>query len=347
MDLVQFKVTFDWLLNDYVQQKINDAKRLLDHDVLNKIVDYIQIFMFSGWKRIRPYALYLTYKWLGWKNEDAIMRFGIIFELLHSMALIHDDIIDKSEKRHNVPTMHHYTHKLLWEKNMHIAWSQALLVGDLLLSWVYELRYKNHDFEDQLLYAARQNVHHMIEEVILGQMIDVHMMVWEQADEKMIDKKNQYKTASYTFTRPMLTWAVLTGADEKTLGLIKDLWDCIGMAFQVRDDLKDILGTEVDKRVFSDIQEWQQTYFTNYVFKNWSEEDKILLKKSLGNNLTDIQIKELQKMFNDNGAIDFVKSLIKKYAEQAQHILDEIYFEDNNSKLAFGHLIKKIWDLSV
>jgi geranylgeranyl pyrophosphate synthase len=84
----------------------------------------------------------------------------------------------------------------------------------------------------------------------------------------MIDKKNQYKTASYTFTRPMLTWAVLTGANEKTLNLIKNLWDCIGMAFQVRDDLKDILWTEVDKRIFSDIQEWQQTYFTNYVFKN-------------------------------------------------------------------------------
>jgi len=347
MNLSEFKVTFDWLLNDYVQQKINDAKNLLAHDKLNKIIDYIQTFMFSWWKRIRPYVLYLTYKWLGWKNEEAILRFWIIFELLHSMALIHDDIIDQSEKRHNVATMHYYTHKLLWEKDMHIARSQALLVGDLLLSWVYELRYKNHDFDEKLLYAARQNVHHMIEEVILGQMIDVHMMVWELADEKLIDKKNQYKTASYTFTRPMLTWAVLVGSNEIVLDLVKRLWDCIGMAFQVRDDLKDILWTETDKRVFSDIQEWQQTYFTNYVFKSWSEKDKKLLKNSLGKKLTDTQIKKLQKMFYDSGAIDFVKSLIKKYAEQAQHILDKIIFEDETSKLAFGSLIKKIWDLSV
>jgi hypothetical protein len=46
----------------------------------------------------------------------------------------------------------------------------------LLLSWVYELWFKNHDFSEPLLYSARQNVHNMIEEVILGQMIDVNMM---------------------------------------------------------------------------------------------------------------------------------------------------------------------------
>lgn len=347
MDLVEFKVSFDLLLSEYIKQKISDAKNLLAHDILNKIVDYIGTFMLSWWKRIRPYVLYLTYKWLGGKNEDAIMRFGIIFELLHSMALVHDDIIDKSEKRHNIATMHYYIDKLLWGKNIHIAQSQAILMGDLLLSWVYELRYKNHDFDEKLLYVARQNIHHMIEEVILGEMIDVHMVVWEQADEKLIDKKNQYKTASYTFTRPMLTGAVLAWADENTLDLIRELWDCVGMAFQVRDDLKDILWTEIDKRPFSDIQEWQQTYFTNYVFQHWSQENKQLLKKSLGQTLNDEQIKEVQKMFYDNGAIDFVKSLIKKYAEQAQHILDKISFEDKSSKLAFEFLIKKIWNLSV
>lgn len=347
MDLVEFKVIFDWLLYEYVEKKIADSKKLLDHDILNKIIDYIKIFMFSGWKRIRPYVLYVVYKWLWWKNEDAIMHFGIIFELLHSMALIHDDIIDQSEKRHNVDTMHYYANKLLKEKNMHIASSQALLIWDLLLSWVYELWYKNHNFDDKLLYDARQNVHYMIEEVILWQMIDVHMMVWEQADENLIDKKNQYKTASYTFTRPMLTWAILTGADQSVLDKMKKLWDCIGMAFQVRDDLKDILWTETDKRVFADIQEWQQTYFTNYVFKNGSNEDKKLLNESLGKSLDENQIKQLQKMFHENGSIDFVKAIIKKYAEQAQHILNEIHFEEEISKLALWKLIKKVANVSV
>jgi geranylgeranyl pyrophosphate synthase len=85
------------------------------------------------------------------------------------MALIHDDIIDQAGKRHNALTVHAYIGTLL-DTNphaQHIAEGQAILLGDLLLSWVYELRYKQHDFPENLLREARENVHNMIEEVIL------------------------------------------------------------------------------------------------------------------------------------------------------------------------------------
>jgi geranylgeranyl pyrophosphate synthase len=60
------------------------------------------------------------------------------------MALIHDDIIDEADKRHNASTMHMYIESLLKEaeNRHHVAEGQAILVGDLILSWVYELRYK-------------------------------------------------------------------------------------------------------------------------------------------------------------------------------------------------------------
>lgn len=347
MDLISFKKEFDKVLEIYVKDKIKDAKWLLDDDKLNTMIEYIHTFMFSGWKRIRPYVLYLTYKWLWGKNDDAIFRFGIVFELLHSMALIHDDIIDKSSKRHNVLTVHYFIHKILNKKNLHIAESQALLLWDLLLSWVYELWYQNHDFDSDLLYEARKNVHSMIEEVILWQMIDVDMMLLNSTSYKMIDKKNQYKTASYTFTRPMLTWAILSWTDISFLDKIRKLWDNLWMAFQVRDDLKDILATEVDKRIFSDIQEWQQTYFTQYVFENWSKKDIELLKKSLWKKLSWNDISRLQSMFKINGAIDFGEKLIKKYAKESQHILESIKFIDINYKLFFDSLIKKLCNLSI
>jgi geranylgeranyl pyrophosphate synthase len=85
------------------------------------------------------------------------------------MALIHDDIIDKADKRHNALTVHSYIQTLLNENPNapHIAEGQAILIGDLLLSRVYELRFKDHEFDEKLLFDARQNVHSMIEEVIL------------------------------------------------------------------------------------------------------------------------------------------------------------------------------------
>jgi geranylgeranyl diphosphate synthase type I len=99
-----------------------------------------------------------------------------MFELFHTMALIHDDIIDQSEKRHNILTVHHYIDSILDKSDRQISEGQAILIGDLLISWVYELRYKHHEFPEDLLLEARKNVHEMIEEVILGQMIDVDMM---------------------------------------------------------------------------------------------------------------------------------------------------------------------------
>jgi geranylgeranyl pyrophosphate synthase len=60
------------------------------------------------------------------------------------MALIHDDIIDEAKKRHNSPTVHEFIESILekTEKSHHIAEGQAILIGDLLLSRVYELWYK-------------------------------------------------------------------------------------------------------------------------------------------------------------------------------------------------------------
>ncbi|MFA5747878.1 MAG: polyprenyl synthetase family protein [Candidatus Absconditabacterales bacterium] len=347
MDISEFKVTFDGILQNYVDAKIQQTKKLLDNDRLNKFIDYIGSFIFSGGKRIRPYCLRLAYKGFGGENEKAILNFGIIFELLHTMALIHDDIIDQSEKRHNASTMHQFINSILGTGNMHIAESQAILVGDLLLSWVYELWFKNHDFSEPLLYSARQNVHNMIEEVILGQMIDVNMMTGEPANSKMIDKKNKYKTASYTFIRPMLTGAILADADEKQKNLIIDLGENLGLAFQVKDDLFDITFQDKTKSPFSDIQEGQQTYFTNYIFQNGNDQQKEILKSCMGRKLSDDEILNLQNIFQSSGAIDFGKELIKKYSDKAQSILDQIKFSNVSSQQEIAHLINKISTLKI
>jgi len=205
MNITDFKVTFDGILDNYVGEKINEAKKLLNNPKLNKYVEYIETFIFSGGKRIRPYGLRIAYKGFGGQDEKAILNFGIMFELFHTMALIHDDIIDQSEKRHNIPTIHQYIDSILEKSDEHVAQGQAILIGDLIISRVYELRYKHHEFPEDLLLEARKNVHEMIEEVILGQMIDVDMMSGKPASADMIEKKNMYKTAGYTFIRPILT----------------------------------------------------------------------------------------------------------------------------------------------
>lgn len=343
MDLSSFKTTFDGVLQTYVQEKIVQAHKLINDKKINDFIDYITTFIFSGGKRIRPYGLRLVYKGFGGDNEKAILNFGIIFELLHSMALIHDDIIDQADKRHNALTVHAFIEKALeWNPQAHhIAEGQAILIGDLLLSRVYELQYKQHDFTEKVLVNARNNVHSMIEEVILWQMIDVDMMISGPASLDLIDKKNMYKTASYTFVRPMLTWAILADADKQQQELIIELGKNLGLAFQVRDDYLDIVGGDKTKSTFSDIQEWQQTYFTNYIVEKWTTEQQKLLKSCMGKQLDAKQIEALQAMFEESGALEFGKQGVAGYSKKAKEILAETQLNDE-AKEGILALIKKM-----
>jgi geranylgeranyl pyrophosphate synthase len=73
-------------------------------------------------------------------------------------------------------------------------------------------------------------------------MVDVDLSISPPADLEVISKKNMYKTASYTFIRPMMTGAILAGADAETRELIRQLAENLGLAFQLRDDLQDLTG---------------------------------------------------------------------------------------------------------
>ena len=345
MNLWDFKVTFDGILENYVREKVQEAEKLLNNPKLNKYIEYIETFIFSGGKRIRPYGLRIAYKGFGGKDEKAILNFWIMFELFHTMALIHDDIIDQSEKRHNILTIHQYINSILDKSDEHIAQWQAILIGDLLISRVYELQYKHHDFPEELLFEARRNVHEMIEEVILGQMIDVDMMGGEAVTEDMIDKKNMYKTAWYTFIRPMLTGAILAGADKESQDLIIELWKDLGLAFQIKDDLFDIISADKTKSLFSDIQEGQQTFFTNYIFTKGTKEEQELLASCMKKKLNKEQIISLQEMFERSWALEYGKGLIKKHTDVAEKTLAKIPFKDEAARKGLHSLITKISDI--
>jgi len=67
----------------------------------------------------------------------------------------------------------------------------------------------------------------------------------------------------------------------------------------------------------------------------------------MGKNLDQNEIKMLQNIFETSGAIDFGKSIIKKYVDKAQYIVNQIPFENKSVRVAFDYLIEKISNLSV
>lgn len=344
MDLIDFKTTFDGILQEYVGEKIKQNSKIINHARTNKFVEYIQTFIFSGGKRLRPYCAWVIYMWLWGNDEKAMLRFSMFFELLHSFALVHDDIMDEADLRHNQPSVHQYIKSRLENhpNAKHTSESQATLIGDLLFSRAYGLLHSNHPFPIDVLQRARNNAQEMIEDVILWQMIDIDLSISSPADLELIDKKNMYKTASYTFVRPMTTWAILAWADAKTLEQVRQLSEHLGLAFQMRDDLMDLTGGDKTKSQFTDVQEGQQTYFTNYIFTNGTAEQKELLTSCLWKKLDEEKIAELKEMFASSWALDRGKEQIDDHLNKAKEIFEAIPMINQEAKLSFAHMMRKM-----
>jgi geranylgeranyl pyrophosphate synthase len=115
----------------------------------------------------------------------------------------------------------------------------------------------------------------------------------------------------------------------------------MGMAFQMRDDYLDIIGGDTTKNIFRDVQEGQQTYFTNYIFEKGTDKQQALLKSCMGKELDEKQIKELQYMFKSSGALNFGKEQILNYSQKARKVLAQLEITEA-AKASFLGLIGKM-----
>lgn len=347
MDIKSFKQVFDKELKKYVAAKIKQTQKITSSSRMQQIVAYVDDFAFSGGKRVRPYLVYLGYKACGGMADKEVMRFCQVHELLHEMALIHDDIIDKGELRHGVHTYHRFVTWLLSSTNKeHIGISQAILMGDLVFAWMYDVLYSQYEIPSEQLRNAQQNVQETIEEVVCGQIIDVDIMVGDNVDQELLEKKNHYKTWKYTFVRPLLTGALLAWADKTTCKKLEQLGEALGKAYQIRDDLLDVIVEEGDetahydnKTKFSDIQDGQQTSLTQYIYDNGKYAHRLAISSAMGKRLSKTQIDELRQVFTDSGAVAYGKQCIEDFLQEAEKLLSKIVLPVEEYKEAFQAII--------
>jgi len=340
MDLQSFKTQFDDKLNKYLKGKINQSKDIVQNGRLASILEHIHTITFAGGKRIRPYCFFMWYSIYNANPTEELRQFALTFELLHTMALIHDDIIDEADKRHNVATIHHFIKENNPNIQRRIAEWQAILAGDLLLARVYDIMMQPYQNPNHL--QATQTVHTMIQETILGQMIDVDLTIGEATTMEILERKNRYKTARYTFARPLVAGAQRAGAPQEQIDILRNIGETLWLAYQLRDDLIDILETETDKPTFYDIQEWQQTLLTQYIYNYGTQADKELLTACLGKQINEEQIKQLKDMFHSSWAIDFAQKKIAAYIKDATAVLTQITFQNTETKDYLTNLIQRL-----
>lgn len=329
VDLQLFREQFQPHLEKFIAGKVRAYQEYSEAPVLRALWDYPRCLAEAGGKRVRPFTAYMMYRALGGKRDEQVFPLLVSLELFHLFCLVHDDLIDNGTERHGLPTAQRTITESLIEKGCpeiaaRVGQAQALLLGDMLFAWSqeawHEHRFANKASQD----AAWRYFRCMIDEVVIGEMLDVDILARQRTSFAEIQRKMLLKTASYTFIRPLQIGAALAGQSKRAESFCHDFGLALGVAFQIQDDLLDLTETPAttQKTLFSDLREGQHTYFTQYVFERGTQAQRLTLKSLLGSDLTAEDRPRVLALFEESGALAAGRADIARHLQQAHVLLE-------------------------
>lgn len=209
----------------------------------------------AGGKRLRPMLMRETYEMFGGTDVSVIEPFMAAIEMIHTYSLIHDDLpaLDNDELRRGLPTAH-----------VKFGEAMAILAGDALLNYAFETATKAFKGTMQdiqtakalQILARKPGIYGMIG----GQTVDVEEENKEISFDTLMYIHNN-KTAAL-IECAMMIGAVLAGASEKEVAVIEKIANKVGIAFQIEDDILDVVSTSdtLGKPAGSDEKNGKNTY---------------------------------------------------------------------------------------
>ena len=238
---------------DLINQQLNEI--YTENMALNKdLAKAMNYSLMAGGKRLRPILIMAAADALGVDGEK-FLRLSTSIELIHTYSLIHDDLpaMDNDDYRRGKLT----NHKVFGE-------ALAILAGDALLTMAFEIiaTDKNVDAETKVKIITEMSKAAGAEGMVGGQVIDM------QSENKKIDiqtlKQMHAAKTGALFCAAIRSGAILAGADEKQLANLTEYARQFGLAFQITDDILDVVGDEktIGKPVGSDEKNHKSTYVT-------------------------------------------------------------------------------------
>lgn len=222
--------------------------RRTDIEPINDAVKY----SLQGGKRLRPILAMLGCEFMD-KPINSLRHFAVGLECIHNYSLIHDDLpcMDDDTLRHGKPCTH-----------VKFGEGMAVLAGDALLNLAYEIMLRhpdiNADYVSAIRYAAAMAG---IDGMIGGQCLDI--VTQNSSDKYLHDviRLNSLKTACL-FKAGLVGGAIACGASSYEVTALEEYSDCLGIIFQIVDDILDITSTEetLGKNIGSDIDSNKVTY---------------------------------------------------------------------------------------
>ena len=338
------KNKFDLKMNDYNDLFVKGYSNKFLEEALNQFVSSNK-----GGKFLRASLIAMGYN--SFKKDDNYLPLGLALEIFQTSILIHDDIIDKADKRRGLDTIPIKYQKLYSDKvkgnddfdikRKDLGNSMALCLGDMgfyLALQVIVKNYRNNKNLDRVLEYYNDVAIKTCE----GEMVDVILPFYEEYFgceddiESHVMEIYRLKTAWYSVVGPYCLGAILGGCDEKKVHKLEDALLGLGIAFQIKDDLLGIYGdeTHIGKSITSDVSEFKQTILYAYTV-NTSYKDELL--KYYGKNIDVSLMDKVRDIFDKSGAREYAnKTMDKLFKQSFQSILDLDFLDIENKKILLG-----------
>ncbi len=193
-----------------------------------------------------------TFMYLGWlagaPASDAAVRAAASFELLHAFALLQDDVMDASVSRRGRPAAHiqftsWHRRRALSGSPHRFGESAAILLGDLCLIWAEQML-RESGVDPHRLQRAWPRYDAMRTELAVGQFADLVGDLRDLPSMEVVLDVARRKSGNYTVRRPLEIGAAMGGCDDRTLAGLSRYGAAVGEAFQLRDDILGVFGSE-------------------------------------------------------------------------------------------------------
>ena len=265
--------------------------------LLNCALSYVSE---SAGKLMRPMLVLLVAKSLGEVTERAFAAASAM-ELLHSASLLHDDVIDESDKRRGRPSLNS-----AFNNNI------AVLTGDYLFSQALNNAAKTGDIRiiEELAKLGK--------ELSSGEVLQVELEQEGTYCEENYFKVIYNKTASL-FVCSSLCAVYSAGGSEEQARAFENFGKCVGICFQIKDDIFDYFNNDIGKPTGSDMREGKITLPALYVLNNSNNPAIAPIKQKLssGTSLDETEIETLIDVAKNEGGVEYANATIERYRTEA------------------------------
>ena len=266
--------------------------------LLNRITYYI---VNRKGKQMRPMFVFLTAKMLsGGTINERTYRGACVIELIHTATLVHDDVVDDSNRRRGF-----FSINALWKNKI------AVLVGDYLLSKGLLLSIDHGDFD--LLRIISVAVREMSE----GELLQIEKARRLDITEDIYYEIIRQKTATLIAACCALG-AESVSDDEVQVENMRKFGELIGMAFQIKDDLFDYTDEAIGKPTGIDIKEQKMTLPLIYALNHCSDKEKSWCINSIKNhNKNKKRVKEVIQFVKDKKGLAYAEQKMVQFQQEA------------------------------